>query len=79
MVPQAILAHSPLDFFKSVSDGETTLLLDSRTFAPGPARTRSGSSPGHGRPAGGSDDVLWRATVQAERGAHFAADRSGEH
>ena len=32
---KAILALSPLDFFKSVSDGDTTLLLDKHTFTGG--------------------------------------------
>lgn len=31
----AMLALSPLDFFKSVSDGESTLLLDGHTFEAG--------------------------------------------
>ena len=33
----ALLAISPLDFFKSVSDGETTLLLDRHSHAAGGA------------------------------------------
>lgn len=34
----ALLAISPLDFFKSVSDGETTLLLDRHSHAAGGTR-----------------------------------------
>lgn len=51
----ALLALSPLDFFKSVSDGESTLLLDGHTFQ-GPALP-------HG-------DASLQAAIAAEAGTH---------
>jgi len=61
----ALLALSPLDFFKSVSDGESTLLLDSSIYS-----GRRGGQAAHG------DDV-WRATVLAERGHGGRRARQG--
>lgn len=52
----ALLALSPLDFFKSVSDGESTLLLDGHTFDAGLA-----APPG---------DPSLQAAIAAEAGSH---------
>lgn len=52
----AMLALSPLDFFKSVSDGESTLLLDGHTFEKG-AATRQ-------------EDPALQAAIAAEGGSH---------